>query len=192
MDKNKRPKEIPEVSLLEYQKAQDSAEHYNTMIWTLISIGIGFSLLILKVVWFEDNDSLLELISLFFGFFSLFYFSFLIESANEKKLLKYHVCKEIETQYGFIGQNFLTDKLPLSKLKLKGIDIIRIIKFLLFFFYFGSVLVTGIVAISESGSYLSLISLVCVLFASIGAIAMEVYYLFKRLNINQIIKNNNK
>ena len=35
---------------IEYEKAQDSAEHYNMMIWILIPIFLGFSFGILQLV----------------------------------------------------------------------------------------------------------------------------------------------
>ena len=77
-----------------------------------------------------------------FGAFSLFYFSFLIESANEKKFHKYSVCKTIEKEYGFKGQNLGVENLYLSgdNSNINGMEIMRRARFILYFLYFFTLL----------------------------------------------------
>lgn len=129
--------------LVEYQKAQDSAEHYDTMIWIMIPILLGFSISILYLVFYPSEFILpinLKLVLLIFGGFSLFYFGFLIESANQKKQYKYSICKDIEKKYKFIfKQHRNVDNLFLSKVDYKGNNIMRAARFILYILYFFSV-----------------------------------------------------
>jgi len=139
---------------LEYERAQESAQHYNTMIWTLVSIGIAFSILILKTVLYEELKTewirynfLIGLITLFLGFYSLFYFGLLIEKANEKMRFKYDICKAIEEKHKkdlVFLQHLKTDLLPLHKINPKGIVVQRIMRFLLFIIY-GGVIVSNVI-----------------------------------------------
>ena len=100
MKENKQESKIE----VEYEKAQDSAEHYDTMVWTLISVGMGFSILILKTALLDINKENLYLIEpfpflsllFFLGAATLIYFGHLIEGANEKRNFKYNICKKIE------------------------------------------------------------------------------------------------
>ena len=173
---------------LEYQKAQDSAEHYNTMIWTLISVGVGLSLTILYIIQSQEQDPLLELVMSFIGLFVLFYFSYLIESANEKKKWKYHICKKIERENNFIGQNIKTENLPISKMRLFGgssfgMGVFRIIKVLLYVLY----LLASVIIIAnlwKAGAITSLLvtSFVCIILAFIGSIITEFLYCSVRYN----------
>jgi hypothetical protein len=83
--------------LIAYQKAQDSAEHYNNMSWTLITVGLGFSLTILyKSLTMEGAH--LKLGMLIVGLLVVRYFSYLIEGAQEKKEWKYFYCQKIEEE----------------------------------------------------------------------------------------------
>lgn len=133
--------------LVEYEKAQDSAEHYNTMVWTLVSIGIGFSLTILYKVWTVTLNDFRGTFMLYIGFFSLFYFGFLIESANEKRTMKYKICQEIEKRK---NSNFLfcpnvkVDSLSFSgKDSKKGINMFRVVKYLFYSLYLLTIIVQG-------------------------------------------------
>lgn len=129
-------KKITEEDSLIYQKAQDSAEHYNTMIWTLTSVLLAFSITILYLVSTNNYAILLNIILLLFGFFSLFYFSTLIELANETKCHNYDICKKIETEYGLRKNHSLVDKLPIHKeLKKRGMKLLRIAKKVLYLLY---------------------------------------------------------
>ena len=131
---------LREIRLTEYQKAQDSAEHHNTIMWTLINVGIGFSLTILYLVWTTQNlDALTKLISLFIGALTLFYFSFIIETSNERIKIKYNLCKQIEKEYKFIGQHSLIK--DFLGIKNGGIMILRLMKLILFFMYLLSIIV---------------------------------------------------
>ena len=48
---------LSEKVSLEYQKAQDSAEHYNTMIWALTPVLLGFSIYILYLIYSNEDHS---------------------------------------------------------------------------------------------------------------------------------------
>ena len=148
-----------DVLLIEYQKAQDSAEHYDTMTWTLMSVGIGFSLLMLKVVILDLKESMnllidiltLQGIILFLGTASLTYFGLLIRGANQKKLLKYEICKKIELENkGFIGQNLGTEFLLLTKERW-GMGFFYLVKtvLLLFFLAFASVVLIKSIVVGQ-------------------------------------------
>jgi hypothetical protein len=98
-----------EVRLVEYQKAQDSAEHHNNLVWTLTNLGIGLSLIILYVSWTDKSiDSYIKEGLLFIGCLIFMYFSSIIENSNKKKNEKYKLCQDIEKEYPFIGQHSLT------------------------------------------------------------------------------------
>ncbi|MBS3070760.1 hypothetical protein J4407_00455 [Candidatus Pacearchaeota archaeon] len=103
-----------EIMLVEYQKAQDSAEHHNNIMWTLIYIGIGLSLFILYKFYTENYP--LEEEMLIFGMVILSYFSFIIYQSNLNKFLKYGICKEIEKKHKkyFLGQHTKTGSRVLS------------------------------------------------------------------------------
>jgi hypothetical protein len=113
-----------EIVRLEYEKAQDSAEHYNTMTWTLIAAGIGLSLLLLKFTlfdlagkeFFQVNHYSLQNLMIFIGVFVIIYFRYLVEAADEKKRFKYGICKIIEERYDFYGQNLKVSDLLISKM----------------------------------------------------------------------------
>jgi len=165
-----------EKRMIEYQKAQDSAEYYNSMIWTLMSIGIAVSLIILHIFWTNRPEILYSLAMLFIGAFVLFYFSYLIEGAHEKKKYKYGICKKIEREYRFLGQNFGVDNLPISKNKY-GIKMFRWMKITLFLLYLFSIIFgLGSAVIEGKVSSILTWSTIFVLFAIIGSLLMEVYY----------------
>jgi hypothetical protein len=86
--------DLPNYVLTEYEKAQDSAEHHNTIMWNLIYIGIGLSLFILYKVHTENYPIEGEMLA--FGAVILAYFSYIIFRSNKNKYIKYKVCKEIE------------------------------------------------------------------------------------------------
>ena len=167
---------IEEKRMIEYQKAQDSAEHYNTMMWTLMALGIVGSLTILHIFWTNRPEITYSLMMLFVGVFVLFYFSYLIEGAHEKKKWKYKICKDIERDYGFLGQNLHIDNLPVSRSKF-CIKIFRAMKFTLFllylfsiFFGLGSAVIEGKVSPFLTWGTRS------VVLAIVGSLIMEVYY----------------
>ena len=131
---NKDDSMIEQKVLVEYQKAQDSAEHYNTMIWTLVSLGFALSLWIINN--FYTNKSIEPdylLLTLFFGTFVLAYFSKLVEKANKNKNLKYDICKDIEEKYGFVGKQHINTSGS------SGIGIFRFITLFIFAGYFATI-----------------------------------------------------
>jgi len=174
----REPEDIArEIRLIEYQKAQDSAEHHNNLMWTLIATGIGFSITILYLVWTQSLDIFTKLIFLFIGSFVLFYFSFIIEVSNENKRMKYNICKEIEKEYKFIGQHLQTKKLPISNV-LDGMKIFRSMKGLLWFFYVLLIINFSIVGF-ENFNLIFLIGFVLSLLAVLLSIIVEIIYITK-------------
>lgn len=163
-----------EIRLVEYQKAQDSAEHHNTIMWTLINVGIGFSLTILYLVWTQSLNILTKLVFLFTGTFVLFYFSFIIEKTNETKNLKYNICKRIEKDYNFIGQNRLTENLKVSKM-FKGMLIFRSMKILLWIFYSILIISYSIIGFKDF-NFIFLIGFIMNILAILGSIIAEIIY----------------
>lgn len=125
---------------IEYEKAQDSAEHYNTMCWTLTSLLLAFSISIVSILFNSLNNPnptiYFKIILFGGGLFSLIYFNFLIEKANAIKEIKYHLCKKIESRHLFLGQNLLTEELD-SFFKKRGIYFIRRAVFVLLIVYLG-------------------------------------------------------
>lgn len=123
-----------DIKLIEYQKAQDSAEHFDTMIWTLISIGIVASIIIFHIFWTDRPENIVyALIMLISGAFIIYYFSFLIEKANQIKIMKYDRCKDIEKDLG-LKQHIEVNDLSLSR-KLPGIKIFRLARLIIYFAY---------------------------------------------------------
>ena len=151
-------------------------------------------MLILKFVWFTDSkpfitiyDSEIKLILLAIGTAVVAYFSQFIESASEKKILKYEICKVIESKYGLIDQNLLVPKLKTSKIKLNGRVLLRILKALLFFLYLSS-----IIFVWSSSNQVSMIAFLIFLMmcgAIIFAISMEVFYYSKEIDIKELVSD---
>ena len=143
----KKNNKLNEMQMLEYEKAQDSAEHYNIMVWTLISIIFAFSLLILRTILLDINSSgwTFSLVGKFtvinglllIGTLSWVYFGYLIEGADEKKKWKHFICQEIEKRNkDFFGQNLGVEHLPFAKNKF-GLTFFIITKnvFIIFFLF---------------------------------------------------------
>jgi hypothetical protein len=133
---------------LTYQKAQDLAEHYNTIMWTLIYIGIGLSSWILYLVWIKRPEISvgLKLVMLLFGSLILSYFSLIIEKSSKRKNKCFEICQKIEKE----GKNNFTHKLHHSmgdlfpsRYKSGGMVLLRVIKLLLFFLYLVTILWLG-------------------------------------------------
>jgi len=101
---------------------------------------LGFSITILYIILSsKELSSYLKLGLILIGIISLYYFSFLIESANEKKIHKYKICNEIEKKYGFTGNHLGVSRLYISEYKFNGMVILRMIKGILFFIYLLSI-----------------------------------------------------
>src|SRR3989344_5639328 len=76
----------------ECEKAQDTAEHYNLLIWTVFSVGIALSLYILNRVWSDKTAfGAMQFFMSILGFLVLFYCILAIESFGQKKALMYEV-----------------------------------------------------------------------------------------------------
>jgi hypothetical protein len=129
-----------------YQKAQDSAEHHNKIMWTLIYVGIGLSLWILySVLSKRDISVYLKFAMLFFGAFVLWYFNIIIEKSNKRKNQCYKICHDIEKN--------LEIKYQIHKdmaFKGEGIKRLRFIMFLLYVVYIIGILVIGAVVIDTT------------------------------------------
>jgi hypothetical protein len=163
-----------EVRLIEYQKAQDSAEHHNNIMWTLINVGIGFSLTILYLAY-TNLEILIKLILLFIGSFALFYFSFIIESSNEMKNKKYDICKQIEKEHNFIGQNNSIENLKISKM-IDGMKIFRLMKATLWILYVASIANLIIISYKTFNSMVW-VGIILNSLAVLGSIIMEITYI---------------
>ena len=83
---------------LKYGKVHESAQNYNTLIWTVFSIGVDLSLWILFKVWPSKTDfGPMYFIMSILGFMVLFYCILTIESFGQKKSLMYKIFnKEIK------------------------------------------------------------------------------------------------
>lgn len=169
--------------LVEYQMAQNSAEHHNNLMWTLIVSGIGFSLFIIYKTHLENNSNfLLNVLLLFIGAFTLFYFSHIVESSNEKKCFKYSVCKLIEEKYNFIGQNLKVSSLPISKTKIFnfsnfGMGTFRLMKILMFVFYLlEGFLITIKAIVAGENIFLFSVIFTLILLLCVASIIVEIYY----------------
>ncbi len=162
---------------IEYQKAQDSAEHHNTMIWTLMSLGIALSLWILHISWTrKDLDPLYSLIILFFGAYILFYFSYLIEKANKIKKLKYDICKDIEDEFDFFAKQHKK-----SNSKGSGIKLFTTIKIVIFLFYAFTLVFGPYLSVITVFALYHLILLVSTSLIIIFSLIMELQYLYSRI-----------
>ncbi len=86
--------------IVEYQQSQNSAEHYNNMGWTLVSVLLGFSITSLYI-YFNSQEWFLKYLALMGGIFSVLYFGILIEKADKIKNINYKICKDIEKDENF-------------------------------------------------------------------------------------------
>ncbi|HLD12715.1 MAG TPA: hypothetical protein VJB87_03930 [Candidatus Nanoarchaeia archaeon] len=82
-----------------YEKAQDSAEHYNTMTWSLISILLVGSLTIFYSAFEIVRTPFIRFIFFSGGLFILIYFHHLFIRADIIRLFNYKVCQKIEENY---------------------------------------------------------------------------------------------
>ncbi len=93
-----------ELLAIEYQKAQDSAEHHDNLLWTVTSIIWAGNLVLLGFVLYsiKNNDLQIILTSLsalgILLIVSMFLFAILFRSIRRQK---YKRCKELEQILGF-------------------------------------------------------------------------------------------
>jgi len=82
---------------LRYEKLQDSAEHYNLLIWTVFSVGVALSLWVLLRIWPDKtNIGAMQFFMSILGFLVLFYCILAIESFGQKKILMYKILNKEE------------------------------------------------------------------------------------------------
>ena len=126
---------------VEYQQAQKSAEHHNKIMWTLIHIGIGSSLIIFYTMLVAKIAVEAKIAILFFGALILFYFNKIIEKSNKTKNYMWDVCQKIEDETPNLRYKIHqgTKKLH-SKEKLESLAILRLGNSLLFFVYLISII----------------------------------------------------
>jgi len=87
-----------EVYLIEYQKSQDSAQHFDTLLWS--SLGFLYTIIfaILSTILFGVHTELLNLSLISFSFIILFMILIHSKIHIEYKKLKYNRCKKIEKE----------------------------------------------------------------------------------------------
>jgi hypothetical protein len=88
-----------EILLVEYQKAQDSAQHHASMSWTATSIIWAASLVLIGFVYNNLTDSKLALLLTFIcvlGTLLIIIVNLMVISLEKTMKSKYRRCKEIE------------------------------------------------------------------------------------------------
>lgn len=81
--------------LEECGQAQNSAQHYNQMIWVIFSVGVALSLFILHFVWINWRNDILgdrlyiRLFMIIFGYSTFIYCISTIRSFQDKKKILY-------------------------------------------------------------------------------------------------------
>jgi hypothetical protein len=90
--------------LVEYQAAQNSAQHHDTLIWSINSVVWSASLILLGLLLKSSPDRnmifIVSLISLL-GIFLIIKVWIYTSQLAELKRQKYDRCKEIEQRFGF-------------------------------------------------------------------------------------------
>jgi hypothetical protein len=91
--------------LIEYQCAQDSAQHHDALVWTSINTLLGASLILFGFVINDLRDVagqriVIVMLSLLGILIDIFVFM-CVESMAKLKGFKYKRCKEIEAVFGF-------------------------------------------------------------------------------------------
>jgi hypothetical protein len=90
--------------VIEYQKAQDSAEHHDSLLWTVTSIIWAGNLVLLGLVLVSIKNKDLRIILTFLSVFgillvvSMFLFAILFSYIKRQK---YKRCKDLEETLGF-------------------------------------------------------------------------------------------
>lgn len=103
-----QPRQVPpEVLLVEYGKAQDSAQHHDTIVWSVISITWAAELVLLGFVVSSLGNIRLRIIITalcFLGAFMVAFQWYVQKLSRTVRKQKYDRCKEIEEQLG-MSQN---------------------------------------------------------------------------------------
>ena len=96
--------------IVEYQKAQESAEHYDKLIWTVTSIFITVIAVILGYS-FNKELSIIKLSFNIIGALGIILFLFtIIKHMHHIKNVKYKRCKEIEDMLAMKQHNMIQKK----------------------------------------------------------------------------------
>ena len=155
-----RERTVPQSVLVEYQQAQNSAEHHNTIIWIFTPVIFTLALWVLYVVFWPDFSSLpsaIKIMILFLGSLAIMYFSKIIESAHATKYYKYNICKYIERTYpDFIGQH---NGLDMINIQTKDGKIIKVLRHIIYLFIVLFIAATLIILLNLSLDYW----LICIL-----------------------------
>jgi hypothetical protein len=100
--------QTPDRTELEYQTAQDSAQHHDQLLWTTTGIIWGGSLVLLGLVLASPAEGSTRVIRTVIALFGLvlicvlWRFAFVWRSLRNRK---YEVCKAIEEQPGFLHKH---------------------------------------------------------------------------------------
>jgi hypothetical protein len=119
MEEEKRtPQPAPDYLLVEYQAAQDSAQHHDNLIWSITSVVWGASLLMLGFLLGRTSDPsskpivlLLSVLGIFLNV-KVWIYTYQLASV---KIQKYERCKAIERQLGL--QQHSTLRYPAGRQK---------------------------------------------------------------------------
>lgn len=93
MSDNKNKKD--NLQIMRYGKAQDSAEHYNILIHSVLGAGIALSLFILYNGVIYNNNINYKLTFLFFGYLILLASALIIEAFSQLRLYFLHLQNKI-------------------------------------------------------------------------------------------------
>lgn len=118
-----------------YEKAHNSAEHYNLMIWTVFSIAVALSLYILYLIWpAKSNLGAMQFFMAFLGFLILFYGTLTIESFSQKNFLLYKIFNSGIKKFNLESK---IKKLPFVRVEwIAEIILLMVISAYVFFFWF--------------------------------------------------------
>jgi membrane protein DedA with SNARE-associated domain len=118
LDDNGTPRPTPEYLLVEYKAAQDSAQHHDTLIWSITSVVWGASLLMLGFLLGRVSDPSLKHIVVLISALGIllnvkvWIYTYQLSSV---KIQKYDRCKAIERQLGL--QQHSTLRYPAGRQK---------------------------------------------------------------------------
>lgn len=130
-----------EAFLIEYQTAQESAQHHDNLVWTITSIIWGASLILLGLILnqLHSNDLkyILTLLILLIMTLIIFAWKFSFDLNNIKNQ-KYKRCKEIESKFNMNQHTNLNYTSGFQKLIYNGITVFYIIIWVVILIYIWS------------------------------------------------------
>ena len=86
---------------VEYQAAQDSAQHHDSLVWTVTSIMWGAGLVLLGLVHSERLEQLAMVSLSIFGMALSIIVPILVRGLRRIKRHRYERCQELEREHGF-------------------------------------------------------------------------------------------